>query len=359
MAISNIEPPPPPLIQNIAVEPDLTLVDFGETLKLRITERLVFSYGATTLSSVQLRAIDSVAIAIGKSVSDDGGGGGGGGDDDVRSKPIIEVVHQGGDGDVDQGRVDLVEQALENAGIMRGRIRSRIEEKKKAKKTSAGGDAGSCTFRVIQEIRFDGSINFVPCGSGLVLEPETESLLSQMASLLKRNKFHKVIIEGHSDSAPHPFGTNLSLSLERSSSVKSYLLELGVPESSVTSTGYGSSLPLSSNSTRLGRSLNRRVVFLISEHSTISNLHSLKSSTVYDDKSSTIQELLNVVNDHSNLKTIRDAAAEVALALGYKWNVIRIIYIALHKNIKNKNCPMNILNEDCVREISKWLIILS
>lgn len=125
----------------MAVERAGLLIGLGETLKLNITERLVFKKGASMLSSVRLEAVDRVAIAVGKEIE---------GKEQPNKKAMVEVIHHGGE--VDQGRVDFVEQALEKAGVVKGRIRSRVVEEptKSSLKGLIDTSSSSCSFRVIQ-----------------------------------------------------------------------------------------------------------------------------------------------------------------------------------------------------------------
>jgi outer membrane protein OmpA-like peptidoglycan-associated protein len=57
---------------------------------------------------------------------------------------------------------------------------------------------------------------------------------------------------------------NQTLSEHRASSVRDYLVQQGVSSNSVSSRGFGSSQPVSSNDTSAGRQQNRRVELLVS-----------------------------------------------------------------------------------------------
>jgi outer membrane protein OmpA-like peptidoglycan-associated protein len=65
-------------------------------------------------------------------------------------------------------------------------------------------------------------------------------------------------IIGHTDSLGHPV-YNLLLSKNRSKAVKRYLVKKGMQEESFVVEGYGDQFPVSSNDTKEGRKLNRRV----------------------------------------------------------------------------------------------------
>ena len=65
-------------------------------------------------------------------------------------------------------------------------------------------------------------------------------------------------IEGHTDNTGSD-AHNQALSEKRAISVKAYLVNAGVNASRLTTQGFGSSRPVASNDTELGRSQNRRV----------------------------------------------------------------------------------------------------
>jgi outer membrane protein OmpA-like peptidoglycan-associated protein len=73
-----------------------------------------------------------------------------------------------------------------------------------------------------------------------------------------------VRIEGHTDNVGKR-KENVTLSQARADAVKEYLIRGGVGEKQLTAVGYGPKRPIASNSTRAGRTLNRRVEFRIEE----------------------------------------------------------------------------------------------
>jgi OOP family OmpA-OmpF porin len=68
----------------------------------------------------------------------------------------------------------------------------------------------------------------------------------------------KVLVGGHTDNTGN-FDSNMSLSRERAQSVLSYLKNKGLESARLESEGYGSTKPISDNSTSSGRAQNRRV----------------------------------------------------------------------------------------------------
>ena len=87
-------------------------------------------------------------------------------------------------------------------------------------------------------------------------------VLREVAQALKEAPAANVRIEGHTDNVGKR-SQNLSLSQERADAVKDFLVKEGVPGGQLKSIGYGQKRPIASNSTRAGRTLNRRVEFRI------------------------------------------------------------------------------------------------
>ncbi len=96
------------------------------------------------------------------------------------------------------------------------------------------------------------------------LDPESHSLLDQIADVIKQNNVKKLLIAGHTDSS-HSEDYNLKLSLDRANSVKRYLVGKGIGSETILTQGYGKRKPRASNATEEGRAINRRVEFFILE----------------------------------------------------------------------------------------------
>lgn len=88
------------------------------------------------------------------------------------------------------------------------------------------------------------------------------ALLNEVATALKDNPKIKIRVEGHTDSRGKD-AYNLKLSNGRAASVRDYLIGRGVDEARMVSQGYGESMPIADNRTRVGRGQNRRVEFVI------------------------------------------------------------------------------------------------
>jgi outer membrane protein OmpA-like peptidoglycan-associated protein len=106
----------------------------------------------------------------------------------------------------------------------------------------------------LQVINFATSSNEVPT--------ENKVVLDKAAALIKALPTLKINITGHTDSTGNA-KTNLALSASRAKAVAAYLISQGVPASSITAKGLGSSQPIADNATEEGKLKNRRIAFAI------------------------------------------------------------------------------------------------
>lgn len=94
------------------------------------------------------------------------------------------------------------------------------------------------------------------------LKPGAKRMLNRVADQLKSDNTIHVAVEGHTDSV----GTtklNQTLSERRAAVVREFLVNAGVPEDRITSTGLGEKDPVATNKTPAGRQQNRRVELVI------------------------------------------------------------------------------------------------
>lgn len=91
-----------------------------------------------------------------------------------------------------------------------------------------------------------------------VLKVASLSRLDELVVILREYENSKLTIEGHTDSQGAD-DFNMTLSQKRSASVRKYLIEKGIAESRLISTGFGESVPVADNKTAAGRAKNRRV----------------------------------------------------------------------------------------------------
>jgi len=94
------------------------------------------------------------------------------------------------------------------------------------------------------------------------LLPTSHSELNKLILLLQKNTSLVVEIAGHTDNQGGE-AYNLTLSQNRSNSVKQYLVSAGIPEKRIVARGYGETKPIADNTTEEGRALNRRTEFII------------------------------------------------------------------------------------------------
>ncbi len=96
------------------------------------------------------------------------------------------------------------------------------------------------------------------------LSVEAQEILRAKAAWLRENPRAQVMIEGHCDER----GTNeynLALGDRRAFSSKSFLVDLGIADSRLTTISYGEERPLDSRSTEDAWAQNRRAHFVIKE----------------------------------------------------------------------------------------------
>lgn len=86
----------------------------------------------------------------------------------------------------------------------------------------------------------------------------SHSALDDLADILKRNELVNLTIEGHTDSDSDD-SYNMTLSQQRTESVKNYLISKGISDARLTPIGYGESKPIATNKTAAGKAKNRRV----------------------------------------------------------------------------------------------------
>ena len=90
-----------------------------------------------------------------------------------------------------------------------------------------------------------------------------DHLLAKVVQTIEDLPGAYLIIEGHTDNTGRD-QKNMTLSQERADAVRAYLVEAGVDADRITTVGYGSAKPVSSNETEEGRRLNRRIEITIS-----------------------------------------------------------------------------------------------
>lgn len=118
-------------------------------------------------------------------------------------------------------------------------------------------DANGC---IVPQTLIIESVNFLT-NSDQLTDTATKRLDDVAAGLVGQPGI-RLEIGGHTDSRASK-AYNLKLSARRAASVRAYLVSKGVAADSLTSRGYGDTLPIASNKTAEGRAKNRRVEFKV------------------------------------------------------------------------------------------------
>ncbi len=119
---------------------------------------------------------------------------------------------------------------------------------------AAGGEAQNVLDKTLSNrvVEFEvGSATLTPAG---------RVILDEMHSAIKQIGTPKVQVIGHTDSSGSR-QANVALSRGRANTVRSYLIEKGIPGETLTAIGSGPDQPLHSNDTLEGRAKNRRIEF--------------------------------------------------------------------------------------------------
>ncbi|MCK4990361.1 MAG: OmpA family protein, partial [Bacteroidales bacterium] len=87
-------------------------------------------------------------------------------------------------------------------------------------------------------------------------------ILDRVMAIMMKYPGINLEIAAHTDNMGS-FEYNMNLSQKRAQSMVDYLVEHGLDASRLVGKGYGESRPITSNTTEEGRSINRRVEFII------------------------------------------------------------------------------------------------
>jgi len=134
--------------------------------------------------------------------------------------------------------------------------------------TRTSKDVGSCPHwkpgtgnQVEQQLRSEGRARLY----GILfdtdsdhIKDESKTALDSLLAAARNQPAWNFSIEGYTDNVGGD-AHNQTLSEKRAAAVKTYLMKAGVDEKRLTAKGFGTSKPVASNDTSLGRSENRRV----------------------------------------------------------------------------------------------------
>jgi outer membrane protein OmpA-like peptidoglycan-associated protein len=116
---------------------------------------------------------------------------------------------------------------------------------------------GGCPETVASEPTFNYK-NILFEFNSSVLKTSSYAVLDEIAREMKKFPSMSFNLNGHS-SAEGTDKRNMTLSVDRATAVKSYLVTAGINANNLITKGFGESMPLTSNDTESGRQLNRRV----------------------------------------------------------------------------------------------------
>jgi outer membrane protein OmpA-like peptidoglycan-associated protein len=94
------------------------------------------------------------------------------------------------------------------------------------------------------------------------LKPAAREKLAKVSGIVLAHPGLRLEVEGHTDSV----GTdalNQQLSEKRANSVRDFLVQQGIPMTSIGARGFGKTMPVASNDTAAGRQQNRRVEMIV------------------------------------------------------------------------------------------------
>jgi chemotaxis protein MotB len=98
------------------------------------------------------------------------------------------------------------------------------------------------------------------------LHPEAHRLVRKIGVVVRDERKHPVVVEGYTDSQPIStarYQSNWNLSGDRAAAVVNDFAEIGVLQARMSVQGFGSQVPIDSNSTAEGRAKNRRVEIVL------------------------------------------------------------------------------------------------
>ncbi|MEN6537557.1 MAG: OmpA family protein [Bryobacteraceae bacterium] len=154
---------------------------------------------------------------------------------------------------------------------------SALADLDRAAKERAQAEAEKAALRAQLLAQFDAILQTRDTARGLIvnmsdvlfdtakfsLRPLAREKLAKVAGIVSGHPGLRLDVEGHTDSVGSD-DYNQQLSEQRGESVRAYLVQQGMPVSSVSTRGFGKTQPVASNDTAAGRQQNRRVELIIS-----------------------------------------------------------------------------------------------
>jgi chemotaxis protein MotB len=168
------------------------------------------------------------------------------------------IIQKGRRSDVD--KIEELSRQLEELNRTKSVLEDRLAQEIKDNQVRLQMMEKGLVITFVADVLFDsGKVN---------IKPEALSILDKVARVLRENVPElNVGIEGHTDNVPIKHSNwkdNWELSSERALSVLRYLVrEKGISPTRISAEGYGEYHPVTSNETKEGRQLNRRVEMVI------------------------------------------------------------------------------------------------
>jgi len=122
---------------------------------------------------------------------------------------------------------------------------------------------GESKQKVLDETLANRTVQF-KSGSA-ELTPEGRTVLDQMAAAILKLNSPFVSVIGNTDNVGNR-QSNIQLSLDRASAVKTYLVSRNIPAANLSVSGQGPDNPVADNGTDAGRARNRRIDFRINRN---------------------------------------------------------------------------------------------
>ena len=157
--------------------------------------------------------------------------------------------------DADQSRANSLkaQQSLEQADAEKMEMRKRLSQQLNSILQTRESARGLIVS--MSDVLFDSG--------KYSLKPGAREKLAKVAGILLSYPGLNIEVGGYTDNVGGD-AMNQTLSENRASSVRDYLVQQGVSTNAVSSRGYGNSLPVASNDNSTGRQQNRRVELLVS-----------------------------------------------------------------------------------------------
>ncbi|HXE12902.1 MAG TPA: OmpA family protein [Bryobacteraceae bacterium] len=166
--------------------------------------------------------------------------------------------------DAARAQAALEAQKAEEAAAAAERLRAQAEQERNAIKQQLQQQLNSVleTRETARGLIMNMSDVLFDFGK-YTLKPEAREKLAKVSGIILSHPGLNLHVEGYTDNVGSD-EYNQKLSEQRADAVRSYFIEQGITDSSVTAQGFGKSNPIAPNDTAQGRQKNRRVQIVVS-----------------------------------------------------------------------------------------------